>query len=272
MPPVCYHFQLGDFRCIAINERDRETPADAMFGNIPADERAQVLAEFGLLGRGMIPDAFNVLYIDTGQDKILIDTGRGQGDLYAGLAAEGIAREAISKIYITHGHGDHIGGLLDAENTIAFPNADYFIGQVEWDYWLRHPDLENRVVRAWADLRETLPTARITFMDTDEQEVLPGFCPVFLPGHTPGMMGLLIESGGERMLHVADVAHHPLQCAHPDYGVSFDINPLKARETRWVIWDRAERENLLVMAYHFRNAGRGHIVAKDDTWTWEPVE
>jgi hypothetical protein len=71
---------------------------------------------------------------------------------------------------------------------------------------------------------------------------------------------------------VADVAHHPLQCRYPDWGVSFDIDSNKSRETRWMIWDRAERDNLLVMAYHFRGSGRGRVVAEGDTYVWEPVQ
>ena len=270
MSPETHHFSLGDYQGIVIQERERESPAEAMFGNVPADERMQVLAEFGLLKRGMIPDAFNVLYLESEQHRILVDTGLGQGDLYTALESQGIARESIDQIIITHGHGDHIGGLIGADYELMFPNADCFISVIEWRYWLNHPDQNNRNVMNWNRLSEVLPFERIHFIETDE-EFLPGICPVFLPGHTPGQMGLLIELNGGALLHMADVAHHPLQCTYPQWSVNFDVDKNKARDTRWKLWARAANDDLLVMAYHFRHFGLGRVREVGETWTWEAL-
>lgn len=266
MVAATYHFTLGDFKCISFNEGNREGDADRMFSNVAAEERARVLAEFDL--PGIVPNAINVLYLDTGDHHILVDTGLGQGALYAGLQAEGIAFDSIDRIIITHGHGDHMGGILDADNRLVFPNAHYTIGRREWQHW--HEDPANRNAALWQRILAHLPVERITFVE-NEGEFLPGFSAVFMPGHTPGMMGLLIDSAGDRMLHVADVAHHGLQCAYPDWCVDFDEDKVTARQTRQRMWDRAARENLLVFSYHIWQSGRGYVVANGNTWTWQSV-
>jgi hypothetical protein len=73
------------------------------------------------------------------------------------------------------------------------------------------------------------------------------------------------------MLHIADVAHHALQCAYPTWCVDFDEDKVTARQTRRAMWQRAADENLLVFSYHIWQSGRGHVTASGDTWTWQPV-
>ena len=261
-----FHFNFGDFKGIIFNEANRIHEAARLFSNVDAAERERVLNEFAL--GETVPSAINVLYLDTGARKILIDTGLGQGALYAGLQAEGIGFDEIDTIIVTHGHGDHLGGVLDSGNNLVFANARYFIGRGEWQQW--GEDTNNRNAALWQRIRAHLPTERITFID-DETEFLPGFSAVFMPGHTPGMMGLLIQSGGEGMLHIADVAHHALQCACPEWCVDFDEDKPIARQTRRKVWERAARENLQVMSYHLINSGRGRVIAQGDTWAWESL-
>jgi hypothetical protein len=78
------------------------------------------------------------LYVDTGKDRIVVDAGQGpagNGSLYEELRANGIHPDSITKVLITHGHGDHISGLLRDAGTPAFPNAKIYISRTEWDFW-----------------------------------------------------------------------------------------------------------------------------------------
>jgi hypothetical protein len=81
----------------------------------------------------------NNLYVDTGKDRIVVDAGQGpagNGTLYEELQVNGIHPDSITKVLITHGHGDHVNGLLrDAAGTPAFPNAKIYISRTEWDFW-----------------------------------------------------------------------------------------------------------------------------------------
>lgn len=263
MAEEIYHFRLGDFRCITFNESNRKQQAENVFSNRTAEERARVLSEFGL-NEGILISAINVLYIEAGDQRILVDTGLGQGALYAGLDAEGIARDSISTIIITHGHGDHINGILLEDGTLAFPKARYFISRAEWEYW----HTENRAAEVQAKVMAAVPEM---IKVEDGAEFMPGFRANLLPGHTPGMMGLLIESGGERMLHIADAAMYALQVKYTEWSPALDADTNGSAQTRRQIWERAEREKLMIMGYHYPKSGRGHVTARDDDRVWQPV-
>ncbi|WP_228741272.1 MBL fold metallo-hydrolase, partial [Klebsiella quasipneumoniae] len=72
---------------------------------------------------------------------VLVDTGTGGangvgGALIANLALLGVRPEDIDTILLTHAHPDHIGGLLTAAGTPAYPNARVFLPSRESAYWL----------------------------------------------------------------------------------------------------------------------------------------
>ena len=266
MTEEIYHFNLGDFKCITFNEMNRESAAEQMYTSVPEDERNSVLAEFSLQEK--VPSALNVLLIDTGDEKILIDTGLGAlatGALYAGLATEGISHNEIDHIIITHGHGDHIGGIVDADDNLVFPNAHYWIGKTEYDSW---SDTEYRTYAIRKRVNDAIPSDRLHII-ADENEFMTGFSLMPLPGHCIGMMGVLIESAGERAIHIADVMHHIMQVKYTDWCVSFDEDRPQARESRRRVFQRAADENLLVISYHVWKGGRGRISTDDDNFVWE---
>ena len=84
----------------------------------------------------------NTLYVETDEHKVLIDTGAGNafgptaGYLLNNLDSAGIAAADIDTIILTHAHPDHIGGVLDAEGQLRFPNAQFYVSQAESDFWL----------------------------------------------------------------------------------------------------------------------------------------
>ena len=86
----------------------------------------------------------NILYLETETERILFDTGNGVpnddgfgGQLVANLEAQGIARESITRILLSHAHIDHISGvLLNGGDTLAFPSATVHISRAEFDYWM----------------------------------------------------------------------------------------------------------------------------------------
>lgn len=77
---------------------------------------------------------------------ILIDTGLGpasSGNLFNMLEMEGIPKESIKHVVLTHGHADHLSGLV-LNNTAdvlepAFPEATVYISRIEYEYWTTDP-------------------------------------------------------------------------------------------------------------------------------------
>jgi glyoxylase-like metal-dependent hydrolase (beta-lactamase superfamily II) len=200
------------------------------------------------------------------------------GDLLKHLSAEGIAREEITTVVLTHAHPDHIGGVLDASGKPAFPNAQYVMSKTEWDFWTSNPDLHNLelddgikellVITAQKNL---LPLkGRIELLD-GEKEVVPGVHVIPAPGHTPGHIALAISSSKAQLLHVADSVLHPMHLENPAWRNAFDLNQDDAATTRQRLLDRAVADNANVLAYHFPFPGIGRVIKSGNAWKWEAL-
>ena len=50
------------------------------------------------------------------------------------LAEAGLTAEDIDIVLLSHGHPDHIGGVIENGRPL-FPNARYVIGGIEYDFW-----------------------------------------------------------------------------------------------------------------------------------------
>ncbi len=260
-----YHFKLGDFQCMVINEESWRMDAGRLFASRTAEEREQIMG--AEIAREGVPVSTNILYINTGTQRLLVDSGMGtEGRIVQALAAEGIQPGDIDHLLITHGHIDHVGGLADVSaKRLIFPNARYAIPRVEWEYWTNEENLqvlEETRATMWRALRELLAGKVDLFEPGDE--ILPGIQAVDAHGHSPGMIAPLFESRGERLLHIADAAHHPFQIRHTDWALRFDMVPEGAVQTRQRLFARAAAENLLVMAFHFSYPGLGYV--RGDGW------
>ena len=121
MAATTHSFNVGSFRC--------------------------TIASDGMLVPGDGGDSLglNFLLIDTGEAKILIDTGCGQGfqattgTLVENLTAAGINPEDVDIIIFTHGHMDHVLGTFDKSHKPVYPNARYVTTRTEWDHWVAGP-------------------------------------------------------------------------------------------------------------------------------------
>ncbi len=92
-----------------------------------------------------------------------------------------------------------------------------------------------------------------------------------LPGHIPGQIGVLIESGDEQLMHLADLLHSPMQFAHPMWSPSFDVDTSISvptwRDTRL----RAADECMLTLFYHLTFPGLGWVKHAATGFAWEPL-
>lgn len=261
-----YRFDLGEFTCAVLRDGERQLSGGMSFVNADPEEVAATGAAYrAATGDPADRVSMNILYVDTGRHRVLVDTGNGPtddpaGSLLARLADAGIAPEDIDTVIITHGHGDHIQSNVDAAGAPTFPNARYVISQPDWEHWTREPGDSAR--KHLLGIRERVERV------APDAEIVPGIRGVPAPGHTPGQMALLIGSGDARLLHVADAFHHPVELLRPEWYFSFDADPGQTVETRRQLLDRAAREDLLVLPYHFGFPGLGRVRAQGDAWAW----
>ncbi len=262
-----HRLTIGEFTAVILCDADQKRDARALWSNTPA---AELEAGFRNEGSAMEDMAFsmNILYLHRGDDHILIDTGLGPGmsQLPETLAHAGIELRRINHVIITHGHRDHIGGLLNREGGLTFSKAQIYWWKSEWDHWLHEAQESND--REHPARKVMFPIQHQVRLIEAAGEFLPGIHAVPAPGHTPGHIALLIESQGESLLHLADAAHSPIQSVYSHWSPPFDSQPELARETRKSLFNQAADEQRLTLAYHFPFPGLGHFVRQEDIIRW----
>lgn len=281
MLPETYSFTLGTFKCIAIRDTDaplKDRARDFLAKSVPDDALQAALLRHHH-DDGMFEFSINPLYIDTGHHRVLIDTGVGpgvegvgEGKLCQRLQAAGVAPSAVDRVILTHGHWDHIGYNVDSQGKAVFPNARFTMWKSEWEWWMNEHNLSQMDSTNASFARHNLPPLKDRFdlIDT-ETDIVPGICALRAPGHTLGQIALRITSGRAGLLHLADVAHDPIEFEHPDWSPWFEADVALSEASRRKLLALAADENLLVMTSHFAFPGVGHVTREGDGFRWEPV-
>lgn len=273
MTEKCYVFNVGSFNCAALADGGSVIGADGILKRFTQASEADCRQAYADVGLSLDEaySALNILLVKIGGDTILIDAGeagkpRG-GDLPASLRLAGADPAAVTRVIITHTHGDHVQGLLTADGQPTYPNAAYIISRTELAFW------QQRIEERAPDQRPivTMMQARgLRLIDMDEQ-IIPGVTAVPIPGHTPGQIAVMFESGGQKLIHLADMLHSPMQFAHPEWSPTFDADTSQSVPTRRRLLERAADENALVMFYHLPFPGLGRVLRAGGAFVWEPL-
>ncbi|MYM57501.1 MBL fold metallo-hydrolase [Thalassovita mangrovi] len=250
-------FKMGDFEVTSLLAGTRTVPEpQKIFGlNVSEEEFAQVSAA------NMIPtDAaqffFTPTVVNTGAELILFDTGLNPEGITQALQAAGYSADQVDKVVITHMHGDHIGGLSDDMGE-TFTNATYVTGSTEFDAWAA---MENEGFDA-----KVRPLAEKTSFLDDGGSVAGGITAMAAPGHTPGHMTYMLESGGKQLLLGADFANHYVwSLAYPDWEVRFDRDKAQAAATRRQLLGMLAADQTPFIGYHMPFPGMGYVEARGD--------
>src|SRR4029453_890246 len=117
-----YRFRIGTFECAIVNDGTfaYPHPAQLFFDDVPKERLTQALQEYKIdpADWETYPSPYPSLLVKTDDQLILVDTGAGglaptTGQLLPNLRSIDVAPEAIDTVILTHGHPDHIGGILD---------------------------------------------------------------------------------------------------------------------------------------------------------------
>jgi glyoxylase-like metal-dependent hydrolase (beta-lactamase superfamily II) len=285
-----YRFKIGDFQATVISDGYGELPVGPVFAmNVSEGELAPVLnANFM---RPMVQVTNNVLVVDTGEELILVDTGFGEKigpsfgsfpGLEANLRRAGIGPESIDLVVTSHGHLDHIGGLVTRSGALAFPEAQFVFVDTEWNYWtgsryeseVNSSPMPDPFKKATIAAAENLPpVADQSRFVKQGGEIASGVHYIAAPGHSPSHASILFTSGNEQFMHMGDIAHNPVtSLQHPEWTPLFDYDPAQAIKSRKAILSRVATDRIMVMGYHFPFPAIGHVVPYDAAYRWEAAQ
>src|SRR5580704_5079825 len=282
-----YRFKIGDFQATVISDGYGPIPVGPIFAvNASEAELAPVLKANFM--EPVIQVTNNPLVVDTGWERILVDTGFGEKigpsfgsfpRLEANLRRAGITPESIDRVVISHGHLDHIGGLVTKSGALAFPNAQFVFVDMEWNYWTGSryesevnsstmPDpFKTGTIAAAENLAPVADRSRFV---KQGGEITSGVRYVPAPGHSPFHAAILFTSGNEQFMHMGDIAHNPVtSLQHPDWTPAFDYEPAQAIKSRKSILHRVATDQVMAKGFHFPFPAIGHVVRRNGAYRWE---
>ena len=279
--PAHMQFTLGEMTLTVVSDGHLELPANSLGVNAEPDEVRAFLESYFLSTDTNYAHA-NHLVIQTGEATVLVDTGSGSrflptaGRLAENLGKAGIDPSAITHVLITHAHPDHIWGIRDDFDEALFPDAAYFAGQTEYDYWMQD-DLVNQVP---PEMQQFVVGAVNSFqvegvdwtLLANDQEVVPGVRVTDTPGHTPGHLSVIVESNGQQLIALGDsMSHAYMNFSHPDWVNNFDMDAETTQTTRKRLLDMAAADRMAVLGYHFPFPGVGHVRTRGEAYEFVPA-
>jgi len=291
--PGFYRYKLGEIEITVINDGVSRMPIiDGFVSNVPKAQVTAALTDL-FMDPNIYAGPYNPIVVNTGSKLVLIDTGTGEsafksngginGRLLLGLAAAGIDPAAIDAVVITHFHGDHINGLLRADGTPAFANAEVLVPAPEHKFWMDDGEMSRatkpRVQAGFKNVRRVMSgevIKRVRTYDWDK-EMIAGITAVGTPGHTPGHTSLVVSSGGKQIFVQGDVTHAPFLFArHPGWHFMLDVDPVVAEATRRKVYDMLVSERMLVQGFHYPFPALGHVEKSGEGYRevlvpWSPV-
>jgi glyoxylase-like metal-dependent hydrolase (beta-lactamase superfamily II) len=195
----------------------------------------------GMYEEGVMDLPFSFILARRGDRNVLIDTGFMQDDHSFSqrfgipywisplrlLGELGIEPGAITDVFVTHAHFDHMGSIGE------FPNAQIYIQKSELLSWYEAIALPKRFSHLTAiidpdNLRSALEASiehRVTLVDGDKDNVLPGIHVRLGSGHTIGQQFIVVETEAGRRVISGDCVYSRRQfTGHKHDGVYVPLN------------------------------------------------
>ncbi len=279
--PGWYRMPLGDFEVTALSDGTVALPWHTIMKAPPAKVQAMLAQQYL---KSPLETSVNGYLVNTGPKLVLIDAGAAGlfgptlGKLVTHLKASGYQPEQVDEVYITHLHGDHVGGLADGEGKAVFPNAVVRLDAKEAAFWLdaanasKAPaEMKSAFVGAQRSMKPYVDAGRVKTFDGDT-ELVPGIRALAARGHTPGHTIYSVESQGAKMMVWGDLMHvAAVQFPQPDIAVQFDSDSKAAVPQRKKAYADAAKKGYYVAVAHISFPGIGQLRPDGKGYRWLPA-
>ncbi len=211
--------------------------------------------------------ALRCMLIDTGDRRILVDTGmgnkqdakffsyyfmHGNDTLDSTLAKVGYKSDDITDVFHTHLHFDHCGGSIDrvGDQLIpAFKNATFWCNERHWK-WATEPNEREKASFLKDNILPLQASGKLKFVEVKENvSFAEGITIKFAYGHTDAMMLPCIQYKGRTVVFMADLlasaAHMPLP-----YVMGYDMFPLTTLHEKKALLNEALEHDYILFFEH----------------------
>jgi glyoxylase-like metal-dependent hydrolase (beta-lactamase superfamily II) len=272
-------FKIGGYDAVALKDGRIEMPVDGKsFVVGQSNEAVGAVLKAGGAPADHFEFSIQPLLVHAGVRVLLFDTGAGgffgdiAGKLLDSMMAAGEKPASVTDIFISHAHGDHIGGLLTSTGSLTFPNAIIHMSVPEWK-WLRGlsaDEAKNYGIQRVSALVSAIKPRVVAF--EPGADLMPGIVKaVQLEGHTPGHSGYRIGSGADSVLVIGDVMHSYLvSVREPSWQVAFDGDEQLGATTRVALVKSSAASGQRLYSEHFPFPGIGKIVKGKEGASWQP--
>ena len=272
-------FKIGSYSAVALKDGGLEEPVDGKsFVVGQTNEAVGAVLKAGGAPADHFEFSIQPLLVHAGAHVLLFDTGAGvlfgdiAGKLPESMMMAGEKPASVTDIFISHAHGDHIGGLLTPSGALAFPNATIHISAPEWKWLsgLSEDEAKNFGISQVSALVSAIKPKVAPF--EPGAELLPGIVKaVELKGHTPGHSGYRIGSGADSVLVFGDAMHsYVISVRKPFWQVAFDGDKQLGATTRVALVRSSAASGQRLYSEHFPFPGIGKIVKGKDGASWQP--
>ncbi len=259
----------SDSELLVLSDGHLVLPLSYSYPMNTAEELAPLVSGEGAVPTQLEP-ACNVTLYRSGDRLVLFDVGAGAhfmptaGKLLDSLADASIDPAEVTDVVFTHGHPDHLWGLIDDFDEEVFTDAAYHMNRAEFDFWTDPGTVdtigeERKTFAVGAASRLERIAEKINLFD-DGAEVVTGIEAMATHGHTPGHTSFVIHQGSSSTMVTGDaLTHAQISFAHPGWVSGSDQDPDQAIATRKRLLDRLAADDMAIIGYHLPKPGEGRV-------------
>ena len=270
-----YAFRHGAFDVTVVSDGHLVLPTSFLAPGAPPPERDALLKAAGQPGE-QYNSPTNITLIRTSSDLILIDMGSGDrfmptaGKLWDNLKAAGIDKAKVTKVVFTHGHPDHLWGIVDELDDLVIPDAAFYVASAEWDFWTgenatRGLPAERAGFVTGARRNYTAIKDRVKMVKAGD-EIVSGLRIIDTPGHTQGHVSIELAGADGLIVGGDALIDTVIYFRHPEWYYTGDHMPDQAAATRRKLLDRLAADRSKLIGFHLPYPGVGTVERKDSAY------